>query len=239
MKIITKLNLITAAILLSACSYVLGADLNEVQNEIREEANIERLQLRLDGDKAVLEGLAPTLKDKYEAGKVAKKELKTEIDNRIQVGGIQRSDEEITVDVVARIRKDVTTTSGVFDNLEVSTKAGVVTIQGKVKTAHLFDVAEEAAMKVPGVRQIVNKVEVLPPSQNDDRLRLQIFRRLRNDDRLFYYFLGARPSISIIVDRGRVTLTGFVDTEGDKILAGSLVRQTIGVLSIDNQLRVD
>ena len=96
MKFISKLNLITAAILLSACSYVLGADLNEVQNEIREEANIERLQLRLDGGKAVLEGLAPTLKDKYEAGKVAKKELKTEIDNRIQVGGMQRSDEEIT-----------------------------------------------------------------------------------------------------------------------------------------------
>ena len=239
MKFISKLNLITAAILLSACSYVLGADLNEVQNEIREEANIERLQLRLDGGKAVLEGLAPTLKDKYEAGKVAKKELKTEIDNRIQVGGMQRSDEEITLDVVAKIRKDVTTTSGVFDNLEVRTKAGVVTIQGKVKTAHLFDVAEEAAMEVPGVQQVVNEVEVLPPSQNDDRLRLQIFRRLRNDDRLFYYFLGARPSMSIIVDRGRVTLTGFVDTEGDKILAGSLVRQTVGVLSIDNQLRVD
>lgn len=233
-----KFTLITAAIMLSLCSYVLGADLNEVQNEIREEANIERLQLRLDGGKATLLGTAATLKDKFEAEKIAKKGLKQEVDNKIQVADLQRSDEEIMIDVVNKIRKDATT-SGVFDNLEVGSKGGVVTIKGKVRNAHLFDVAEEAAMEVPGVQKVNNQVEILPPSQNDERLRLQVFRRLRNDDRLFYYFLGARPSISIIVDRARVTLNGYVDTEGDKILAGSLVRQTVGVLSVDNQLRVD
>jgi osmotically-inducible protein OsmY len=233
-----KVKLFTAAIMLSLCSYVLGADLNEVQNEIREEANIEQLQLRLDGGKATLLGTAATLKDKFEAEKIAKKELKKEVDNKIQIADLQRSDEEISIDVVNKIRKDATT-SGLFDNLEVGSKGGVVTIKGKVRNAHLYDVAEEAAMEVPGVQKVNNQVEVLPPSQNDERLRLQLFRRLRNDDRLFYYFLGARPSINIIVDRGRVTLNGYVDTEGDKILAGSLARQTIGVLSVDNQLRVD
>jgi osmotically-inducible protein OsmY len=51
--------------------------------------------------------------------------------------------------------------------------------------------------------------------------------------------MGAQPSINIIVDHGRVTLQGFVDTESDRVLAGSLIRQMSGVLSVDNQLRVD
>lgn len=238
MKFKLKMLFVVAA-LLAACSFALAADLTEVQNKISDKANIEQLQLRQEGDKIVLVGTAATLKDKYEAEKVAKKELKKDVDNRIEVGGaIQRPDEEITIDVVDRVRKKATT-SGVFDNLEVVTKGGVVTIRGKVRNAHLFDVAEEAAIEIPGVRQVVNQIEILPPSQSDDRSRLQIYRILRNDDRLFYYFLGARPSISIIVDRGRVTLSGYVDTEGDRILAGSLVRQVSGVLSVDNQLRVD
>src|SRR5262245_20531053 len=101
-----KAKLLTAAIMLSLCSYVLGADLNEVQNEIREEANIEQLQLRLDGGKATLMGTAATLKDKLEAEKIAKKELKKDVDNKIQVADLQRSDEEIMMDVISKIRKD-------------------------------------------------------------------------------------------------------------------------------------
>jgi osmotically-inducible protein OsmY len=225
--------------LLAACSFALAADLTEVQNKITEEANIDQLQLRQEGGKVVLQGTASTLKDKYEAEKIAKKGLKAEVSNNIQVAGMQRSDEEITVDVIDRIKRKSAATSGVFDNLEVITKGGEVTIRGKVRNAYLFDNAEEAAMEVPGVREVNNKIEVLPPSSADDRLRLQIYRTLRNDDRLFYYFLGARPSINIIVQGGRVTLNGYVDSEVDRVLAGSLVRQRIGVLSVDNQLKVD
>lgn len=234
-----KKILLTVSALLAAGTLVLGADLNEVQNKIKNETNIDELQLRSEDSRIVLEGKAARLKDKYEAGKIAKKQLKTDVVNNIVVLGPNRSDEEITVDVIAKIRSRATTGNRVFDSLEVGTRDGVVTIKGKVREAILQDVAEEATMEVPGVKSVNNQIEILPPSQNDDRLRLAIYRRLRNDDRLFYYFLGARPSVSIIVERGRVTLSGFVDTEGDRIIAGSLVRQINGVLSVDNQLKVD
>jgi osmotically-inducible protein OsmY len=236
-----KKMMLTVAALLAAGTLVLGADLNEVQNKIQKEANINQLQLRSEDGKIILEGVASRLKDKYEAEKVAKKELKTDVINNIAVTGAgNRSDEEIGVDVVAKIRQDSTSYgNNVFDALQVAVKDGVVTLTGKVRNAYLFDVAEENAMEVAGVRKVDNKIEILPPSQNDDRLRLAIYRRLRNDDRLFYYFLGARPSINIIVDRGRVTLSGFVDTEGDRILAGSLIRQMTGVLSVENQLKTE
>jgi hyperosmotically inducible protein len=239
MRCVKKLML-TVSALLAAGTLVFGADLNEVQNKIQKEANINQLQVRSEEGKVILEGVASTLKDKYEAEKVAKKELKQDVENHIAVSSQNRADEEIGVDVAAKIRQDSTSYgSNVFDSLNVQVKEGVVTLTGKVRNAYLFDVAEEAAMEVAGVRKVDNKIEVLPPSQNDDRLRLAIYRRLKNDDRLFYYFLGARPSINIIVDRGRVTLMGYVDTEGDRILAGSLIRQMTGVLSVENQLKTD
>jgi osmotically-inducible protein OsmY len=239
MKCVKKIML-TVSVLLAAGALVLGADLNDVQNKIQKEANIHQLQLRTEDGKVILEGVASSLKDKYEAEKIAKKEMKSDVVNNIAITGGNKTDEDIGVDVVAKIRQDSTSYgNNVFDSLNVLVKDGVVTLTGKVRNAYLYDVAEEAAMEVPGVRKVDNKIEILPPSQNDDRLRLAIYRRLKNDDRLFYYFLGARPSLNIIVDRGRVTLTGYVDTEGDRILAGSLVRQMSGVLSVENQLKTD
>jgi osmotically-inducible protein OsmY len=239
MRCVKKIML-TVSALLAAGSLVLGADLNEVQNKIHKETNINQLQVRTEDGKVILEGVASSLKDKYEAEKIAKKEMKSDVVNNIAITGGNKTDEDIGVDVVAKIRQESTSYgNNVFDSLNVLVKDGGVTLTGKVRNAYLYDVAEEAAMEVPGVRKVDNKIEILPPSQNDDRLRLAIYRRLKNDDRLFYYFLGARPSLNIIVDRGRVTLTGYVDTEGDRILAGSLVRQMSGVLSVENQLKTD
>lgn len=239
MKCVKKIML-TVSALLAAGTLVLGADLNEVQNKIQKEANINQLQVRSEDGKVVLEGVASNLKDKYDAEKIAKKEMKSDVVNNIAITSGNKTDEDIGVDVVAKIRQDSTSYgNNVFDSLSVLVKDQVVTLTGKVRNAYLYDVAEDAAMEVPGVRKVDNKIEILPPSQNDDRLRLAIYNRLKNDDRLFYYFLGARPSLNIIVDRGRVTLTGFVDTEGDRILAGSLVRQMSGVLSVENQLKTD
>jgi osmotically-inducible protein OsmY len=239
MKCVKKIML-TVSALLAAGTLVLGADLNEVQNKIQKEADINQLQVRAEDGKVILEGVASNLKDKYKAEKIAKKEMKSDVVNNIAITGGNKTDEDIGVDVVSKIRQDSTSYgNNVFDSLNVLVKDGVVTLTGKVRNAYLYDVAEDAAMEVSGVRKVDNKIDILPPSQNDDRLRLAIYRRLKNDDRLFYYFLGARPSLNIIVDRGRVTLTGFVDTEGDRILAGSLVRQMSGVLSVENQLKTD
>jgi osmotically-inducible protein OsmY len=224
--------------LLFAGSAFAASDLNKVIEKINDKTDIQELDVRMEDNKVVLEGRTRLLKQKMEAEKIARKELKKEISNNIIVSTVERSDEEITLDVVERIRRKATG-SYVFDNLEVMSKGGHVTLMGQVRNAHLVDDAEEAASEVAGVKSITNKIQALSPSSADDRLRLNIYRRLRNDDRLFYYFLGAQPSINIIVNHGRVTLSGWVDTEGDRILAGTLVRQMPGILSVDNQLKVD
>lgn len=232
------LSLFVVAVCMLVSSVFAADKLEKVKAKILGEAKIDQLQLRSENGAVVLEGMAPLLKDKMEAGKIAKKELKTEIVNHIAVASSQKADDEITLDVIAKIKR-AAPQALVFDSISVQTKDGHVTLTGKVRNANLYDIAEKAAMEVSGVKSIDNQIEILAPSAQDDRLRLAIYRRLRNDDRLFYYFMGAQPSINIVVDHGRVTLQGFVDTEADRVLAGSLVRQMSGILSVNNQLRVE
>ena len=73
---------------------------------------------------------------------------------------------------------------------------------------------------VPGVASVTNQIKVLPLSPQDDRLRLQVARAIFRDPMLSQYAMGAVPAIHIIVDNGRVTLTGAVNNATDKQVSG-------------------
>lgn len=155
-------------------------------------------------------------------------------DNSISV----QPDEKIITDIVAHFRNKVG--SGyAFNNVNVTSNGGNVVLTGQVRDAYIKDRAEDAATEVKGVRTIVNKIEVLPASAFDDRLRIMIYRRLANDGALFHYFVGADPAINIIVSGSRVTLVGVVNSRVDKAKALSQVRQLPGVLSVNDQLVVE
>ena len=239
MKNVSLYGLVALGVLLCGATYAGAQDFSEVQKKIQNKVPVEQLQLRSEDDKIVIEGRVPLLRDKVEAEKIAQKEFKKrELSNNIIVESTERKDEDITLDVVRQIKKDAPQNFS-FDTLNVETHGGNVTLTGRVRNAYLHTIAEDAAMKTEGVRSVVNKIDVLPPSLADDRLRAAIHRKLSNDDRLFYYFMGSTPSITIIVEGSRVTLIGYVDTEADRILAGTLVRQMSGVLSVENDLQVD
>lgn len=239
MSNVKRYFLMAMSLLLCSGAFASAQGFEDVQKKIQDKVTVEQLQLRSEEDKIVLEGRVGLLKDKVRAGEIAQKQFKKkEVLNSIVVASSEKTDEDITVDVIAQIKHDAPQNL-VFDSLSVNTRGGNVTLLGKVRNAYLYVIAEEAAAKISGVRSIDNRIEVLPPSLNDDRLRAGILNKLRNDDRLFYYFLGSQPSITIIVEGSRVTLSGLVDTESDRILAGTLVRQMTGVLSVENNLKVD
>lgn len=126
-----------------------------------------------------------------------------------------------------------------FNNIVVKSNGGNVVLSGQVRDAYLKDRAEEAAMEVKGVRTISNQIEILPASPFDDRLRVRIYRRLASDGLLTQYFVGAYPSINIIVNGSRVTLVGVVNSRVDKARATSRVREMQGVLSVNDQLVIE
>jgi len=78
----------------------------------------------------------------------------------------------------------------------------------------------------------------LPPSPNDDRLRLQLYRAIYGFPALQKYALGVQQPIRIIVKNGKVTLEGVVDSEADKNIVNIQANGVSGVFSVTNNLQV-
>jgi hyperosmotically inducible protein len=126
-----------------------------------------------------------------------------------------------------------------FDDLEYSVQGRAVTLIGSVTSDHsqTKQDAERAVKSIEGVES-VNNIQVLPPAQFDQQIREQVYRRLNNAGGLSQYFWQAAPSIHIIVANSNVTLKGYVDSTGDKDLAGITVKEVPDVFNVKNELQV-
>ena len=127
----------------------------------------------------------------------------------------------------------------VFDNLAFSVDGDKVTLVGQVVRPSLKSDAEGVVKTVEGVVQVVNNIEVLPVSPNDDRLRRALYHSIYNYAALQRYALQAVPPIHIIVKNGNVTLVGVVATESEKNLAGIRANSVAGVFSVKNELQAE
>ena len=127
---------------------------------------------------------------------------------------------------------------GVFDNIAYKVDGYDVTLLGQVVRPALKSDAENAVKHIEGVEKVDNQIEVLPPSPMDDRLRRRLFRAIYGYPALEKYELGVQKPIRIIVKRGRVTLEGVVDSDGDKNLASLRANGVSGTFSVTNNLQV-
>lgn len=128
---------------------------------------------------------------------------------------------------------------GVFDNLAYKVEGGKVTLFGQVTRPTLKSDAEGVVKRIEGVESVDNKIEVLPLSPNDDRIRRAVYRAIYSRPGLDRYGLMAVPSIHILVANGNVTLEGVVANQGDKNLANISANGVSGVFSVVNNLTLD
>ena len=129
---------------------------------------------------------------------------------------------------------------GVFDNLSYKVDPdGTVTLMGQVSRPTLKSDAENVVKRIEGVTKVVNNLEVLPTSINDDRIRRDVYRAIYGNTVLSQYQLRAVPPIHIIVNNGHVTLEGVVARAMDKQIAGMQANQVPGVFSVTNNLQVE
>lgn len=148
---------------------------------------------------------------------------------------------------------------GVFDFIAFGVNRGTVTLVGYSYEGRLKADAEMATKRASGVDEVANKIEVLPASQNDDRIRWATYYRIYTDDFLSRYapgggfevlrelkdnqlFPGMQPvgvyAIHIIVKNGRTTLLGAVDSAADRQIAEVRAREVMGVFNVQNSLTV-
>jgi hypothetical protein len=147
---------------------------------------------------------------------------------------------------------------GVFDFIVFSVDRGTVTLAGYSFHGSLKADAEMAAKRASGVDTVVNRIELLPASPDDDRIRWATYYRIYTDAFLSRYgpgghdvgrelrdeqrFPGMQPvgryPIHIVVRNGRTMLLGVVDNATDRQLVELRAREVTGVFGVENSLVV-
>jgi hyperosmotically inducible protein len=149
---------------------------------------------------------------------------------------VERKDLQVFRDVANSVNRYTRFT--IFDDVSANVQEGVVTLTGKVTMPYKRDEIEKRIAKIDGVRHVNDQIEVLPVSSFDEELRLRIARSIYGNPSFWNYAAMANPPIHIIVEHSRVTLTGVVNSNVDRMLARSLATQ-FGVLSVTNDLKTD
>ena len=130
---------------------------------------------------------------------------------------------------------------GVFDWLQFQVMPdNTVVLRGQVVRPTTKSDAEARVKEIDGVSKVVNEIQVLPLSPEDDRLRVALYRTIYGwDSPLFRYATQAVPPIHIIVDDGRATLKGVVGTKGDAQIAYMRARAVPGLFDVKNELQIE
>jgi hyperosmotically inducible protein len=150
------------------------------------------------------------------------------------VVGPGASDAAIAIEVRRRVRDYAFYT--IYENVEVEVNEGRVTLTGQVLAETSARAMANIAAQVNGVSEVINMIRTLAASSRDDAIREEIAGRLYDDPRFSGDAHETRWPIRIIVEHGRVTLTGMVDSEVAWHAAEAIARGVFGVISVDNKL---
>lgn len=149
---------------------------------------------------------------------------------------LSRQDRMVFEDIAREVNRYTKLT--IFDSVSASVDEGRVILTGWVTMPYKRDDIENRVRRVDGVQSVENGIGVLPVSQFDDELRFRIARAIYGHSSFWQYASMVNPPIHIVVNRGRVTLEGVVNSNVERMLARSLATG-FGAFEVTNELRTD
>jgi len=226
------------ALLIAAPALASDADLQKRVEDRLAKAGLEQkgsIQVAVTDGAVTLDGFTLTVDARRDAeraaGKVSKK-----VESRLVVRPEPVSDAKVQKAAAEAILREPR--YDVFDSVGVAVTDGVVLLGGSVRQPWLKDALDRRVGEVPGVRDIRNEIRVAPASTFDDRLRAQLYRRIYGDDMFVRYSNWASPPIRIVVENGRVTLTGLVNSSVEQVRLGMIARGTLA-FKVTNSVEVE
>ncbi len=230
---------VLGAFLLAAPVFASDADLQKrVEDRLAKAGLAQRgdVQVSVKDGVVTLNGFTLTVDARRDAEKAAGKESK-KVESRLVV----RPEEAVTdVQLQKRVADAILREPryGVFDSVGVAVQDGVVVLQGSVYQGWLKDSFDRRVAEVAGVRDVKNEIRIAPASNYDDQLRMQLYRRIYGDDMFVRYSNWAEPPIRIVVENGKVTLTGIVNSEVEQVRLGMIARGT-SAFKVTNAVEVE
>jgi hyperosmotically inducible periplasmic protein len=221
-----------------------GQDQSDVTGVAKSKLNksqFKNVQVNVDANGiATLTGTVDLFEYKADAEKrVSKAKGVTAVRNQIEVGGPSVSDQELKSKLGEKLAYDrVGYGTTPFNAITLKVENGVVTLGGHAYGYPDRDSALALVSTYPGVKDVVNEIEVDPTSIMDDQTRLQVARAVYGYPSLNKYAIDPAKPIRISVQNGHVELYGMVDSQADKETAYLRANGVPGVFSVKNYLQV-
>lgn len=188
---------------------------------------------------ATLTGTVDDYEDKVDADKrIHHAKGVTAVRNQIQVAGPSVSDQELKQKLGEKLEYDRVGYGNVFDAITLQVSDGVVTLGGHAHNPVDKDSALALASTMPGVKDVVDEIEVDPLSSFDEQTRMQVARAIYGYPSLNKYAIDPAKPIRIAVQNGNVELYGMVDSQADKDAAFIRAKAVPNVFSVKNYLEV-
>jgi osmotically-inducible protein OsmY len=139
------------------------------------------------------------------------------------------NDDTITMWVNSALFEDPRVVSS---GIKASTVNGVVTLTGTVRNLAEKRYADLEAMKIKGVRGVLDKLEVQPAHRSDTDITQEVRRRIINSSVI------RSGGVGVQVLQGNVTLTGIVPSYSEVQQAELLASEVPGVKAVQNDMVV-
>jgi osmotically-inducible protein OsmY len=161
------------------------------------------------------------------------------VENQIQVAGPTVEDVTLRDKLAEKLAYDrVGYGTTAFNSFTIGVQNGAVTLGGTAYGPSDKDSALSLVANYPGVKDVIDNIEVAPVSPMDDRIRLAEARAIYGAPQLNKYAIDPAKPIRITVVNGNVTLSGVVDNEADKDVANIRANSVPGVFKVTNNLQV-
>lgn len=173
------------------------------------------------------------------ANRVRKAKGVTAVRNDIEVTGPSVPDDQLKQKLSEKLAYDrVGYGTTTFNAIGITVQNGVVTLGGHAYSFPDKDSALAMVSTYPGVKDVVDEIEVDPTSIMDDQTRLAVARAIYGYPTLNKYAIDPAKPIRISVQNGHVSLYGMVDSKADKDTAYLRANGVPGVFSVKNYLQV-
>jgi osmotically-inducible protein OsmY len=145
-------------------------------------------------------------------------------------GGFGRTDTEIAQIVRQALEWNSEIPS---ERIRSTVSSGTVTLEGDVDAYHQREQAEGAVRHLFGVLRVVDNITVRPARVNAEVIQEEIEGILeRRAERM-------ANKISVVVNNGKVTVTGPVQSWEERLAITAAARHTPGVTAVEDRLRIE
>ena len=199
----------------------------------------QNVKVTVENGIATLSGTVDLYEYKADADKrVHKVKGISAVRNEIQVAGPSIPDAQLKDKLLEKLQYDRVGYGNVFNAISLDVHDGAVTLGGHARTDVDKDSALALVSTYPGVKDVVDEIQVDPVSIMDNQIRMQVAHAVYGYPTLNKYAIDPAKSIRISVQNGNVELYGVVDSQADKDVAYLRANQVPGVFSVKNYLQV-